>query len=886
MQKPHDPTYLRHYRPSDYTIDKVVLRISVHDNHTDVQATMNVRLQRPTPVPRLYLDGVDLEFIELKIDGQSIRSSNYEFTKDHLIIHRPLPAFELMTLVRLYPHRNTQLQGLYRSNQNLCTQCEAEGFRRITYFLDRPDVMSTFTTIITANKDRYPMLLANGNLIDRGDLSDARHYAVWHDPHPKPSYLFAMVAGQFERLRDKFFTKSGREVDLFLYAEPPFIDHCHYALESLKTAMKWDEDIYGREYDLDIFNIVAISDFNMGAMENKGLNVFNTKFLLAKPETATDTDYAGVEAVVAHEYFHNWTGNRITCRDWFQLSLKEGLTVFREQEFTAMRDAAGIKRIADVHTLRAVQFPQDAGPMAHPVRPESYIEINNFYTATVYEKGAEIVRMLQQWLGKEGFMAGMDRYFARYDGQAVTVDDFLTALAEANDQDLSLFERWYSQAGTPELRIYGEYDAERQTYRLMANQYTPPTPGQPEKLPVPIPIKVALLDPQGNELPLQFADEYQPVADKTRVLMLTNDADSWEFADISHPPVPSLLRDFSAPVKLYYEYTLEERLFLLAHDQNPFCRWEAAQQLMLNEMKRLIVTSSGTPNPQLLDALNRVLIDTQLDPYLRAFLLQMPSEQELAEQFLVTDVDVIYRIHCQFRDAFAQHAQDALRAQYELLHREREQPYRYTPQTAARRALKNRCLHYWVFSGDERAMDAAHQQFAEADNMTDQLAALGTLVRSSAVDLAREHLEQFYNQWQHEPLVVDKWFTLQASRPGPDTLETLQMLLGHSAFSLKNPNKVRAVLGSFVNNPTAFHRADGLSYELVASQIIHLNIINPQVAARLVSAFSRWRRHDEARQEKMKAVLQRILPARSLSPNVYEVAAKSLHQDEADAAPN
>ncbi len=879
MHKPHDPTYLEQYRPSDYAIDKVVLRISVHDNHTDVQTTLNLRSVRSTPVPRLYLDGVDLEFLELKIDGQSIRSSNYEFTKDHLILHRPLPAFELMTLVRIYPQRNTQLEGLYRTNHNLCTQCEAEGFRKITYFLDRPDVMAPFTTIITANKDRYPVLLANGNLIDRGDLSDARHYAVWHDPHPKPSYLFALVAGHFERLRDKFFTRSGREVDLFLYAEPAFIDHCHYALEALKRAMQWDEAVYGREYDLDIFNIVAISDFNMGAMENKGLNIFNTKYLLAKPETATDEDYAAIEAVVAHEYFHNWTGNRITCRDWFQLSLKEGLTVFREQEFTALRDGAGVQRIADVKTLRAVQFPQDAGPMAHPVRPESYIEIDNFYTATVYEKGAEIVRMVQQWLGVDGFMAGMQRYFEKHDGQAVTVDDFLYALAEANNQDLGLFQRWYRQAGTPEVRIYTEHDSEQQTYRLMVSQYTPPTPGQVDKLPVPIPLKIALLDDRGKALPLQLADEYPPVSETTRVLNLTTEAHSWEFVNIATRPTPSLLRDFSAPIILHYEYTTAERCFLLRHDDNSFCRWEAGQQLMFAEIKRLIALPTGTPTPTVLEAFAGILADDAIDPSLRALLLAAPSEGEIAEQQHRIDVDAIHEASGRFRAALATHLRPTLLAQYTAL--QRDEPYVYTPQAAGERALKNRCLHYLMFSGEPTAAALAYDQFTHANNMTDQLAALTAMVRADAAQ-SREALTAFFDRWQSEPLVVDKWLALQASQPGAATLETVQALMAHSTFTLKNPNKVRAVLGSFVNNPTAFHRADGLGYEFVAMQVMHLNILNPQVAARLVAAFTRWRRFDEGRQAKMTLILQRILAARSLSPNVYEVAAKSLHQDSAE----
>jgi len=868
-------TYLKDYLPPAFLIDEVSLYVDLREEGTRVASRLRVRRNRVGPAERdLRLDGEGMKLIRVAVDGQDLADEAYEARSEGLVVFEVPDRFELYTEVEIAPESNTALEGLYRSGSMFCTQCEAEGFRRITYFLDRPDVMARFTTTIEAEKSRYPVLLSNGNPGETEDLPDGRHRAVWDDPFPKPSYLFALVAGDLARIQDGFTTASGREVSLCIYSEPENIAQCDYAMASLKRAMRWDEERFGREYDLDVYNIVAANDFNMGAMENKGLNIFNAKYVLASPETATDDDFQHVEGVIGHEYFHNWTGNRITCRDWFQLSLKEGLTVFRDQEFSADMGSRGVKRIQEVRYLRAHQFAEDAGPMAHPVRPESYIEINNFYTLTVYEKGAEVVRMQHNLLGPDTFRQAMDLYFERHDGQAVTTDDFLRCMEDASGRDLSQFQRWYGQAGTPTVEVSARHDQASGTYELVLRQSCPPTPGQIEKLPLHIPIAVGLLDADGTDLPLRLAGHGGESA-TTHVLELTEPEQRFRFEGIAQPPVPSLLRGFSAPVKLEYDYSDDELQFLMANDSDGFSRWDAAQRLHQRVVLASVVDPGMDVRPAYLDAFRSALTDTAGDPALLAEVLSLPSESYLGDQMDEVQVDEIHAAREALEALLATNLREDFMVVYET-HRATG-PYAPDATAIARRRLRNLCLHYLASLVDDAESRAlCIDQYHGSDNMTDSLAAL-TLVAHGDFPERDDLLADFERRWRDHPLVLDKWLAVQAVSPRTDTLDRVRALMGYSGFSMKNPNRVRALIGSFVaGNPVRFHDVSGAGYEFLADRVLELDPLNPQIAARLLRHMSRWRRYDKVRQALMQAQFERILAHADLSKDTFEVASKSL----------
>ena len=798
-------------------------------------------------------------------------------TDTRLTIPRVPAAFELETVVRIDPFRNTKLMGFFQSKDGLFSQCESEGFRRITWFIDRPDVMSRYTVSLHAPLAKYPALLSNGNLVAHGTEPGDRHWARWEDPFPKPSYLFAMVAAKLDVLEDHFVTRSGKRALLQVYVEPGKLDQAGFAMDSLKRSMQWDEEVFGLELDLERFMIVAVGDFNMGAMENKGLNIFNTKYVLARSDTATDTDYLNIDRVVAHEYFHNWTGNRVTCRDWFQLSLKEGLTVFRDQEYGADTYSRPVQRIQEVRALRAAQFPEDAGPMAHPVRPQSYMEIGNFYTVTVYEKGAEVVRMIHTLLGAQGFRKGMDLYFQRHDGQAVTCDEFAQAMQDAGGVDLTQFRRWYDQAGTPHLDVQGKYDATKKTFTLTVKQSCPPTPDQPEKLPFHIPLAMGLVGPDGKDLPLQLEGERAPVG-SDRVLSVKTPEERFVFVNVPVKPVPSLLRGFSAPVILDYPYTEAEYTHLMAHDSDAFNRWEAGQRLALGLLlKGVTARKAGKAfeaPAEFIAAFTRVLTDGPKDPAFAAEALALPSEPYIGEQMDVVDPDAIHAVRVRVRQKIAESLRDELLATYRAM----VVPGRYSPDAASagRRALRNLCLSYLMELDDDEIRAICVAQFERADNMTDTMAALTALANTECRerDVA---LERFHARWRHEALVLDKWFAVQATSRLPSTPARVQQLLAHPDFDIKNPNRVRSVIGTFAQgNPVRFHAADGAGYALVAEQIVTLDALNPQVAARLARAFDRWRKFDAGRQVHAKTALTRIREHAGLSKDVTEVVTRAL----------
>ncbi|HDZ57457.1 MAG TPA: aminopeptidase N [Pseudomonas xinjiangensis] len=873
--------YLKDYQQPDYWIDETHLTFELFDDHALVHSRLLVRVNEDkahSSAPPLVLDGQQLELLSIAVDDQALNQDDYQVDADTLTLHRPTQQFDLSITTRIKPRQNTALEGLYQSGEMFCTQCEAEGFRKITYYLDRPDVMSRFTTTVIAARGEYPVLLSNGNPIASGDHEGGRHWVTWEDPFPKPAYLFALVAGDLCVISDSFITMSGREIDLRIYVEPENREQCDHAMDSLKRSMRWDEEVYGREYDLDIFMIVAVNDFNMGAMENKGLNIFNSSCVLAHPDTATDLAFQRVEAVVAHEYFHNWSGNRVTCRDWFQLSLKEGFTVFRDSEFSADMNSATVKRIEDVTFLRSNQFAEDAGPMAHPVRPDSFIEISNFYTLTVYEKGSEVVRMLHTMLGAEGFRKGTDLYFERHDGQAVTCDDFIAALEEANGADLAQFKRWYSQGGTPRLVIKSEYDASASTFSLHFSQSCPPTPGQPEKLPMVIPVRMALLDATGRELPLKVAGEAEPRGTET-VIVLTEAEQVFTFEGIAQEPLPSLLRGFSAPVKMSYPYSRDDRVFLAKHDPDGFNRWEAAQSLAVEVLQGLVaIHQAGRPlrlDLRLLDVHRTALADPDLDPAMVAEILRLPSESYLVELADIADVDSIHRVREWVRLELANAMSDEMWAVFRRL----DVPSAYSPDAdaMARRSLKNTLLGYVMETGSAEALSACVRQFVEANNMTDRQAALVALVNSSHEEQKKAALHDFAERWAAYPLVMDQWFSIQAGCSLAGGLERVQALQEHAAFTLRNPNKIRALYGAFANqNLINFHRKDGAGYRFLADQIMILNGLNPQIASRLLTPLTRWRKYDEQRQVLMKVELGRIMQHPDLSPDVYEVVSKSL----------
>ena len=875
--------YLKDYQAPDYLIDETHLTFELFDDHSLVHAQLVMRRnpERGAGLPPLVLDGELMELLGVKLDDTDLTADQYQLAADSLTLQPRSDAFTVDTSVRIHPETNTALEGLYKSTGMFCTQCEAEGFRKITYYLDRPDVMSRFTTTLIADQQQYPILLSNGNPVGNGPQEDGRHWATWEDPFKKPAYLFALVAGDLWCVEDSFTTMSGRDVALRIYVEPENIDKCAHAMTSLKKSMRWDEEAYGREYDLDIFMIVAVNDFNMGAMENKGLNIFNSSAVLARAETATDAAHQRVEAIVAHEYFHNWSGNRVTCRDWFQLSLKEGFTVYRDAGFSADMHSPTVKRIQDVAYLRTHQFAEDAGPMAHAVRPDSFIEISNFYTLTVYEKGSEVVGMLHTLLGAEGFRKGSDLYFERHDGQAVTCDDFIRAMEDANGVELSQFKRWYSQAGTPRLQVSEHFDAQARTYSLTLRQSCPATPDKVEKLPFVIPVALGLLDASGQELPLRLADEATAVG-TSRVLAVTEAEQTFTFVDIAEQPLPSLLRGFSAPVKLSFPYSRDQLMFLMQHDTDGFNRWDAGQQLSVQVLQEMIGQyqrgESLAMDSRLLTALASVLDNTELDPAMVAEMLSLPSEAYLAEISEVADVDAIHAAREFARKQLADGLFDGLWARYQA-NREvsRSTAYVAEKEHFARRALQNIALSYLMLSERPEVLAATLEQYDACDNMTERLTALAVLVNSPFEAEKARALQAFAEHFKDNPLVMDQWFSVQAASGLPGGLARVKALMQHPAFTLKNPNKVRALIGAFAGqNLINFHAAGGSGYRFLADLVIELNALNPQIASRQLSPLTRWRKYDSKRQALMKAELERILASGPLSSDVYEVVSKSL----------
>jgi len=870
---PEKTVKLQDYTPPAYLITQIDLDFDLYDNHTLVRSILQVH-RNPLSASKttLQLHGEKLALKDIKLNNHTLEPKGYHVDATILSLFNPPDTFTLSIETEIKPHENTELEGLYQSNELFCTQCEAEGFRKITYFPDRPDIMSRFTTTIRADKARFPVLLSNGNKTHSGDLDNGRHFVTWQDPFNKPCYLFALVAGDLAVLEDHYVTQSQRRIALEIYVAAQDIDKCQHAMDSLKHAMRWDEETFGLEYDLDNYLIVAVSDFNMGAMENKGLNVFNTKYVLADQHTATDNDYEGIESVIAHEYFHNWTGNRVTCRDWFQLSLKEGLTVFRDQQFSADMSQKAVKRIQDVNVLRNAQFSEDAGPMSHPIQPQSYLSINNFYTVTVYNKGAEVVRMIHTLLGTEGFRKGMDLYFQRHDSQAVTTEEFVSAMEDANAYDLTQFRRWYTQSGTPVVHVDSHYDTIKQRVTLTFRQHTPPTADQTEKQPLLIPINTALLDPQGQVFP-----------QSTRTLVLKDAEESFTFENIPVAPTPSLLRNFSAPVKLHQDHDLDTLTFLFSHDNDPFNRWDAGQQLFSQTiLQNMITPDTSTGNcSQLSQAVLQTLQHPTLDKSLIAQALTLPSENYLSEQLPLAsssgvDAQLIHHTRQQLLSQLATTLQTPLLDLYQVL---KSALQTTTDIVTARglRKLKNLCLSYLMTLEDDDMNALAYQQFEQSDNMTDAIAALGLLTNTHCPQRPVA-LADFYQKWQHEALVIDKWFGVQATSRLPDTLTQVQGLLQHEAFDINNPNKLRSLISTFCfANPALFHAKDGSGYQFLTQQILDIDSRNPHMAARLASAFNRWKKYTPDNQKKMHAQLEIISNTETLSKDTTEIISRSLH---------
>ncbi|PIZ04447.1 MAG: aminopeptidase N [Gammaproteobacteria bacterium CG_4_10_14_0_8_um_filter_38_16] len=878
MSQTLQATHLKNYIAPDFLIEKIHLHFDVQSDHTLVRSILDVRRNpKSTSKPvSLVLDGEALKLEAIFIDGQSLSVDDYAITDTHLKIHSVPAQFRLETHVIIYPHKNTALMGLYQSRNNLCTQCEAEGFRHITYFLDRPDVMSHFTTTISADKTQFPILLSNGNLIEEKELGGNRHWVHWEDPSLKPCYLFALVAGDFDLIQDHFITMSKRKVDLYLYLEKGCRDQGDYAMLALKKSMKWDEEKFGREYDLDRFMTVAVSDFNMGAMENKGLNIFNTKYILAKPQTATDTDYINIERVVGHEYFHNWSGNRVTCRDWFQLTLKEGLTVCRDQHFTEDMTSVGVARIDVVNTVRNHQFPEDAGPMAHPIRPDSYMKIDNFYTATVYEKGAEVIRMVRTLLTPAVFRKAMDLYFSRYDGQAVTTEDFIKAMEDASGKDLSQFSRWYHQAGTPILRVKTRYDAAKKTYEVVIKQSCPSTPNQESKLPFHMPFAMGLIGANCEDLDLQLAGE-ECVTQGTKILEIKKPEEIFTFINVMEDPAPSLLRHFSAPVEMQYDYTNEQLALLLQCDSDAFCRWEAGQRLMVNVVESVAKAMSSEKKP-CIDPLwiqsIKTLIETPMaDLNLLSRLFLFPSLKYLLTHIPKIDLAIIFEAKSLVENTIAV----ALEDHWLQLFNDNQitGEYKYDVSDSGHRRVKNIALYYLLKTGKEKYQAMAFDQATHANNMTDQLGALSAL-NDHATLLREKALADFYDQYQHDMLVVNKWLALQASSLLPTVIGDVKKLLQHPAFDISNPNKVYALLVTFGQNTVRFHDKNGEGYELLAAQTQLIDAKNPQVSARVVQPLTQWKQMDSARGALMKAQLEKLSVSGKLSDNLFEIVTKSL----------
>ena len=905
--------YLKDYRPPQFLIETVDLHIDLAEEWTTVKAQLNF-CRNPASTENsktLVLNGQKMELLSVSLDTVKLTQDQYQVDESHLTITDVPDNFVLSTEVRIQPQNNTELEGLYKSSKLFCTQCESEGFRKITYFLDRPDVMSLYSTTISADPQLYPVMLSNGNLRDSGKLTDGRHWVKWEDPFPKPAYLFALVAGDLLHIEDSFLTSSGRKVKLQIYVEAENIEFCDHAMHSLKESMRWDEERFGREYDLDLFMIVAVNDFNMGAMENKGLNIFNSKLILASQETATDTDFYNIQAVVGHEYFHNWSGNRVTCRDWFQLSLKEGFTVFRDQEFSSDLNSRAVQRIADADRLRVHQFSEDSGPMSHPIRPDSYMEINNFYTMTVYEKGAEVVRMIYTLLGRDNFRKGTNLYFERHDGQAVTCDNFVTAMEEANRVDLQQFKRWYSQSGTPELHINGSHDPVTKTYSLTVQQSCPDTAGQQgfgtaksqndshQKLTTPveiqnskqnaqhsfqkqlfhIPLTLGLLSADGDTLPLKLTGSTAEKYQDSIILELRKQSETFVFEDISVAPIPSLLRGFSAPVKLHFDYSNADLAFLLANDTDEFNRWEAGQQLMirisLEQIRRFQNNEPFNLASELEKAFRSLLEQTaEADSALLALALSFPNEPYLGELMDVIDVEAIHETRKFLRTELAQKLQPEFEKTY--LNFQQEGPFKIDQQSMGRRSLKNVCLSYLAESGSLEIRKLAQTQFRKNENMTDVAGALGVLTHLDCEE-RETAFNEFENRWRKNTVVMDKWFALQSISSLPQTLDNVRNLTSHPAFEKNNPNKIRALISTFSRfNQLRFHAADGSGYDFLAEQVLRLDPLNPQTAARLVSVFNNWRKYDATHKAKMNDQLQRIVKTPKLSGDVFEIVSKAL----------
>ena len=846
-------TLRQDYTPPVFAVETVELAFELDPAATIVRARLGLRRGRPGP---LRLDGVGLELVSLTLDGVALDAGRYVQDEAGLILAGLPDVAVLEVVTRIAPEKNTELSGLYTSGGNYYTQCEAEGFRRITYFPDRPDVMSRYSVTLTADKARVPVLLSNGNLVASGEHADGRHWARWDDPHPKPCYLFALVAGELVNVPDRFTTASGRDVELNIWVRQGDEGRCAHAMDSLKRSMRWDEEVFGLEYDLDVFNIAAVSDFNMGAMENKGLNVFNTKYVLATAETATDGDYQGIETVVAHEYFHNWTGNRVTCRDWFQLSLKEGLMVFRDQEFSSDMGSRAVKRLKDVRRLRAAQFPEDAGPMAHPVRPDSYIEIDNFYTPTVYDKGAEVVRLLHTRIGAAAFRRGMDLYFARHDNQAVTIEEFVAAMQDASGVDLSAFKGWYGQAGTPEVTVAERYDAAARRYTLTLSQRTPPTPGQPEKRALPIPVRAGLLDANGQQI-------------AERMLLLEQAEQDFVFEGVASAPVPSLLRGFSAPVKLL-GVAREKLRFLAVHDSDPFVRWESGQQYATQVMLEMVAAPSFSFDAALAEAVEATLAGAERDPAFAAEALLLPGEAFVSDQMAVAAPDRVHAARQFLRREIAQRCGESLRRVYAAL--ADTDPASISGAAIGRRALRNVCLGYLV----TQDVALAKAQFDAGRNMTEVLAALAALTETETPERDAA-LAAFHAKWRGNDLVLDQWFGIQAMAARPNAIAEVRALYAHPDFDLKNPNRARSVIGAFASgNLVRFHDASGEGYRFLGDAVIALDLINGQTAARMVGPLGQWRRQNAERGALMQRELRRILEQPKLSKGTYEKVAKAL----------
>ncbi|WP_274017407.1 aminopeptidase N [Vibrio parahaemolyticus] len=868
MSQAPQAKYRKDYQAPSHTITDIDLTFDLYDNDTIVTALSKVVQKGESTT--LELDGEGLELRSVKVDGEDW--AHHEVKEASLVLS-DLPAeFELEIITKIDPEANTALEGLYKSGGAFCTQCEAEGFRRITYYLDRPDVLAKYTTKVIADKATYPYLLSNGNRIAQGEAENGRHWVQWQDPHPKPAYLFALVAGDFDVLRDKYTTMSGRNVDLEIFVDKGNLDRAGHAMTSLINSMKWDEERFGLEYDLDIYMIVAVDFFNMGAMENKGLNIFNSKFVLANDQTATDRDYLGIEAVIGHEYFHNWTGNRVTCRDWFQLSLKEGLTVFRDQEFSSDLGSRAVNRIDNVRIIRGPQFAEDASPMSHPIRPDKVIEMNNFYTLTVYEKGSEVIRMYHTLLGEEGFQKGMKLYFERHDGTAATCEDFVSAMEDATGVDLKQFRLWYSQSGTPTLRVNSEYNAEAKTYALTVEQFTEATQDQAEKQALHIPFDIELYDSKGQIIPLIINGE-----SVHNVLDIKQDKQTFVFENVSEQPVPSLLREFSAPVKLEYDYSDAELIFLMKHATNDFARWDASQMLLAKYIRQNVTNvqtgSEVQLSEDLIDAFRGVLLDENLEPAFIAQVFSLPSINEITGWYKQIDVDAVDTVLNSITVSLSAALEDELSATYHTL---KQAEYTIDHAAIGKRALRNQCLQFLAHTDKGNTLVKA--QYEAANNMTDTIAAMSA-ANSAQLECREELMADYSDKWKHDGLVMDKWFALQGTNPAEDALEKVKVTMNHEAFSLKNPNRTRSLIGSFLAaNPVRFHDKSGSGYQFAGEILRQLNDSNPQVASRMIDPLLKFRKYDEARQAMIRAELEKLKAMDNLAKDLFEKVTKALDE--------